>query len=459
MVERPTRSSRGGGKPSGDKWRYEPQKADDIKERANRTGGNFDSIFKSGFDTWRPKAGDNLIRFLPGTWGLGVHYAYDVWVHRFIGANDSTYLCPNKMLQKACPICAAWEDAVRAKDAEEAKALKPAEQRVAFIIDRDDDVKLHPVLFTMSWTMDRDILTLTHDKRRGTQLYIDDPGQGYDVTIKRFGTGLNTRYSGMAIDREPSPVAEKDKDVDKILDYLTDNQIPDILNFYDAKYLERVLSGAAGNTDELDDQVAGKDSKDKDDRDERARDKDDDDRSSTRRAHAEVDDRGDGDRGSRRSEAEADERGDGRIERPRRTGARDDDDRKRSDPEPEEREDRRERRGAEKDDRDDDRRSARSRDPEPPEEDRRSARVRDDDDRGERRRPAYDDEREDARTPRSNGHDGGTDDRRSARAGRDDPPFDEDAQPRRRDDDDAPARGRGREPDDDDRRAPRTSRR
>ena len=41
---------------------YKPRTADQVKNRANRKTSLFDSIFKQGFDTYRPKIGDNLFR-------------------------------------------------------------------------------------------------------------------------------------------------------------------------------------------------------------------------------------------------------------------------------------------------------------------------------------------------------------------------------------------------------------
>ena len=229
---------------------YKPRTADQIKSRATRQGGKFDSIFKSGFDTFRCKVGDNLIRYLPPTWDDHEHYGYTIWVHQRIGPDDSTYLCPRKMLNKACPVCEAAKESKAAHEDEEAKALEPKERVVSWILDRDADDPEKPLLYDISWTMDRDIVSLCVNDRTGEILMIDNPNKGYDVTIKRYGTGPHTKYSGFAIARDDSPIHEDEKIQDEILDYIMSNPIPSVLNFYDYDYLERVISGTLPAKDE-----------------------------------------------------------------------------------------------------------------------------------------------------------------------------------------------------------------
>jgi hypothetical protein len=222
---------------------YRPRSVEDVKARAERTGGRFDSPFKQGIDLWRPKAGDNLIRILPPTWEDADHYAYTAWMHKWIGPDNSNYLCPRKMLGKACAVCDAAREAKDAGEKDEEKALNPSEALLTWILDRDADDPAHPYLYQMSWTMDRDIAALCYNKRSGKILNIDDPDDGYDLTLKRSGTGLKTKYFGLAIDRDPSPITDDPKEYDEIMEYIQENQIPDILKFYDNDYLIRVLEG------------------------------------------------------------------------------------------------------------------------------------------------------------------------------------------------------------------------
>lgn len=268
------RSEKSSGKKHS-KFVYKPRTAEQIRKRAERPTGRFDSIFKRGFETWRPKQGENVIRFLPPTWEDFEHYAYSIFVHRNIGPDNSTYLCPNKMLGKVCAICKAAKEAADAGEDDEAKDLRWQEQEVAWIIDRDGDPET-PVLYQMSPTMDTQIVSLCSNKRSGEALNIDDPDEGYDVSFERRGQGkMNTKYIGIQVDRDTSPVHENEKKQDKILEYIMENPIPDTLQFFDNHKLESLLSGMSEETDEDldgDDEDSSKKSKKS-----RRRDDDDDD--------------------------------------------------------------------------------------------------------------------------------------------------------------------------------------
>lgn len=223
-------------------FKYQKRDGDAVKKRAEQEGGNFDSIFKGGVDTFRAKQGTNTIRFLPPTWEDPEHYGLDIWVHQYVGADSGSYLCPKKMLSKHCPICAAQKEANDAGEEEEAKQLRAVKKVAAWIIDRDDR-KPVPKIWLMSWTMDRDIATLCHSERTGKTLMLDDPDGGYDLSFKRTGQQLNTRYLGIAVDRDSSPLFDEQKDINKIMALVEETQIPDTLLYKDEKYLEAVISG------------------------------------------------------------------------------------------------------------------------------------------------------------------------------------------------------------------------
>lgn len=232
-------------------FRYRSRDPKKVKERAEQQGGNFDSIFKGGIDTWRPKVGDNQVRILPPTWDDHEHYGYEVWVHSYVGPDSSTYLCPKKMKGKKCPICEAAQEAKDAGEADEEKQLKASKKYLYWIIDREGDENV-PQVWMVSWSMDRDIAALCYSKKSGKILEIDHPDKGYDVTFKRVGQGLKTRYIGLAIDRERTPIEERAKDQKKILAHITENPLSKVLKFYDTDYLNEVLDGtsAKGNKDE-----------------------------------------------------------------------------------------------------------------------------------------------------------------------------------------------------------------
>lgn len=228
---------------------YKPRDTKQVKERANRKGAMFDSIFKSGTDEYRPRTGDNAIRYLPPTWDDSDHYGYTIFVHQNIGPDNSTYLCPRKMLNKPCPICEASKEAKDAGENDEAKALNTSERIVSYVLDRDGDDPEKPLAYSQSWTQDRDVTALCVNERTGEILMIDHPDTGFDVTFKRQGSGLKTKYYGWQVDRQDSPIHDKQAVQDEILEYIKDNPIPDLLNFYDYDYLQGVLSGKVAEND------------------------------------------------------------------------------------------------------------------------------------------------------------------------------------------------------------------
>src|SRR5271165_5169252 len=202
------------------KFVYVPPSADDVKSRIQEKGRRFDSIYKSGFDTFRPRDGSNYIRILPPTWEGYKHHAYDVWVHAWVGPDNGTYVCPQKMGFGKCAVCEEAATAMRAADSfrgsqqdkeQEVKAAKklfPARNPVMWVLYRDDkDRPEHPILYRMSGQLDTELLNMTLDDRTGKVLAIADPNEGYDINVKRSGKGLATRYT-LVIVRDPTPMLE-----------------------------------------------------------------------------------------------------------------------------------------------------------------------------------------------------------------------------------------------------------
>jgi hypothetical protein len=235
-------------------FKYKPHDEKKLKERAEQTGGRFDSPFKENTDMFRPKAGDNTFRILPPTWDNHEHYGFDIWVHSYVGADNSTYLCPSKMKSKPCPICDAAREAKSAGEEDDAKQLSVARRVVCWVIDRDaDEDPAIPKLYSMSWSQDRDIAALCTNKRTGKILLIDHPDEGYDVSMKKTGQGLKTKYIGWQIDRDPSAILDDDREQEKILEFIQENPIPGLLKYYSTEYLEKMISGTAEKKDEADD--------------------------------------------------------------------------------------------------------------------------------------------------------------------------------------------------------------
>lgn len=234
---RSSRSSSGGRSE-----RYQRRDPKLTKERANRKGREFDSFLKEGVKTFTPKEGDNVVRFLPPGWKDPDHYGFTVFVHFNIGPDNGAYLCLRKMRNEPCPCCEEFDRAEKEGDKEYAASIKVSERVLAYIIDRDKESE-GAMLWSMSWSMDRDISACTVDKRSGDVLALDDPDNGYDVEFTREGKGLKTKYIGVKVARRESDLGD-----DSLLDFVRENPIPDLLLYHDYDYISNVFGGKSGSS-------------------------------------------------------------------------------------------------------------------------------------------------------------------------------------------------------------------
>ena len=232
--------------PPRPKFIYRERSVDSLRARAERTNNKWDSIYKGGYEAWKPKQGDNLIRFLPPTWPNAEHYGYDIWVHGYVGPEQGSYLCLFKMQNKSCPICAIAQKAQLAGDEEEYKKNAVQPRVLTWILDRDGDEPNKPLLYQISRTQDTSILSLCEDRRNHSVIWIDNHDEGYDVAFQRMGSGLATRYIGYQIAREPSPLSRDLRVQNGILDYIEQHPLPEVLQFYPAEYLQKAMLGMSG---------------------------------------------------------------------------------------------------------------------------------------------------------------------------------------------------------------------
>jgi hypothetical protein len=243
------RSSRGGrdtgrssGRSSGSSsgYRYQARNPEAATRRSTAGGGDFDKILRDDIKMFKVNDGDNTIRIMPPTWDAPEHFGYDIHVHSGIGPDQQTYLCLDKMKGEPCPICDERKQAIADNDEEYADELKPVKRVLVALIDRDHE-KDGPQVWAMPWGVDRDLCALVVDKKSGEVLPIDDPENGYDVEFTRTGTGIKTKYVGLQISRRESDLGN-----DKWLDFMVDNPLPDLLQFYSYDHIAKVFGGASG---------------------------------------------------------------------------------------------------------------------------------------------------------------------------------------------------------------------
>lgn len=370
MVNRQVNRREKGGRGGFD---YRPSDPKKLKERAEAQGGAFDSYFKSGFDLFKPKVGDNAVRICPPTWKGHDHFGYEIWVHGYIGSDKSSYLCPKRMKNKPCPICEAAAKSTKAGEKDEGDDIKAKKRVVYWVMDREGDSS-DPELWSVSWTMDKDISGRC-EKRSGKILELDNPWDGHDVTFRRTGTGLKTRYPGLEVDSDKTPLADRDKDVERILEFVKEHPLDSVLKFYPYEHLAAVIDGTnKEKDDDLDEDEDDRKSSKRRSRDDDDDEDEDDRKSSKRRGRDRDDDEDeDEDRGSKKRRGRDDD--DDEDEKPKRRKSRDDDD--------EDEDDKPKRKSRDDDDNDEDekpkRRKSRDDDDDEDDEPKKKRRSRDDD--------------------------------------------------------------------------------
>lgn len=227
----------------------EERTVEDVMRRSRQSGGSYDSYLPSEVTMFKPREGENAVRILPPMWDKkkwGKGWEIGVYLHNRIGPDNATYLCLDKMNGETCPVCEARRTAA---DAEEADAFQPKWRAFCWVIDRNNE-KAGPMVWNMPVTLFREINARSYDKKTGKVVLIDgDPKAdyaGYDVLFNREGDGVKTKYVSVEIDREQTNIHEDEAREKKWLDYIKTNSLPDILIYFDAEHIERVLFGAAG---------------------------------------------------------------------------------------------------------------------------------------------------------------------------------------------------------------------
>lgn len=232
---------------------YRERTKEDLRERANMRGGNFDDFVKSSYKKYKVRDGKNIIRILPPTWeGLPNHYGYDIYLNYEIGPDNNSYLSLSKMKKERDPIAEACQQASREGDEKLANSLRPRQRILMWVIDRQAEDE-GPQLWPAPFTFDKDLASISFDEDTGEITYIDDPEEGCDVRFYKEGSGLNTKYPAAKMKlMQPGPIHQDERKQDEWLNYIQENPVPDCLNYYDYDYLSAVFSGGAPKRDEED---------------------------------------------------------------------------------------------------------------------------------------------------------------------------------------------------------------
>jgi hypothetical protein len=225
------------------KFVYQERKPETIINRS-QGGGDFDTYLKRGVQTFKPKAGKHKIRILPPTWDNADHHGLDIWVNYSVGPDRGSYLSLNKMKKAKDPIFEEYAKAKADGRDDDAKNLAAKKRILVYVIDRKQE-DAGPLLWAMPASFDKDLCLLCRDPDTNETLKIDHPDEGFDVTFTRDGDGQFTKYTGIQIARNPSPISEDEEQMGGWLDFIISNPVTEQLNFYSYEHIKRAFTGVA----------------------------------------------------------------------------------------------------------------------------------------------------------------------------------------------------------------------
>jgi hypothetical protein len=216
-----------------------------MKQKKDETfSGGRDYIFKTKVAMFSPKDGENVIRCLPGAWEDAYVPWMEAFIHYQIGANNSQFLCPAKMLKRPCPICEEHKNLLDSgKNPEEVRSLQPQLRAICWVIDRAEEAK-GPQIWVMPYTkIAKEIITHSFSRKTGEPVFVDNPENGWDIIFNKAGKLKNTQYSGLRKDDEASPLHSDEEVINKWLDFVSKNVIPEMLQYKDYDYIKEALHG------------------------------------------------------------------------------------------------------------------------------------------------------------------------------------------------------------------------
>ena len=226
-------------------YSYKKRSAEQVKKSATTSRLDMiDPIFKPEFTVFKAKEGVNWGRILPvpNTAKESDELGLILYIHYGVGPDNLSYLCLERHKKKPCPLCEERKAATRSGDEEYVKQLNWTKRMLVWWIDRNGD-ELKPVLFPMPYSkVWLNINSLTYDRQLDEPIWIEHPTEGFDVEFTREGTDQRTQYSGVKIARRESPISKDRKGMQSILEFVEENPLDTVLNFFSFKHIAEAFS-------------------------------------------------------------------------------------------------------------------------------------------------------------------------------------------------------------------------
>lgn len=189
------------------------QESYDTKDQS----GKFGTIFKSGMSRpfWKCVEGEHVIDIL--LWEAGDNYpnknykvakgdlahVLDIWIHRGIGANEDSFICPSRNYEKdgrplPCPICEHINQLKKDPEADKdplkkyIKDISPTRRAIYLIVCYDNDTEERKgvqIWDVAHFFMEKHLAEISHKPRVGGFVPYTHWDEGSQVYFKRKGTG------------------------------------------------------------------------------------------------------------------------------------------------------------------------------------------------------------------------------------------------------------------------------
>lgn len=220
------------------------QRTQESASKADDTG-RFSNIFRPDvrIPLWNATEGQHVIdilpyivgqnypsRTFPDTTAGSPHYVLDIWVHRGIGVNEDSFVCPARNYDLPCPVCEHIAELRRLvdPDADEndpefgdtitlIKTISPKRRTVYNILCWDSDREVNKgvqVWEVAHYFMEKNLTAIAERPQRGGAsvggfINFSDPWDGKSVVFRREGKGRTTSFLGHAFEDRPEPVPDE----------------------------------------------------------------------------------------------------------------------------------------------------------------------------------------------------------------------------------------------------------
>ena len=223
-----------------------------MKRQATQSSGVYDQIFMPGAQVFAPKKGQSYcVRIMPATWENCEHFGYEMMIHSGVGADNQRYLCLKYHKTEECPCCEEEVELKRIREDDASYKIKAKRNYAYWVIDRDKEAE-GPMLWKVGWKVDRNIVGICIDKRTNATVFIDDPDNGFDIDFDCVPQKEWSEITNIRIARQSTPLSDNEKRQDKWLNYIQENPVDSMLNFFDADHISKVLSGKKVKEDDED---------------------------------------------------------------------------------------------------------------------------------------------------------------------------------------------------------------